>query len=516
MPTDYVGRPAMRDSMAWVHARWPRVFAVALSGGLIAGFGQRPIDLWPFTLMGLALGAGLIASAPTWKRAALSGWALGTGYFGLTFSWVVNPFLVEPEVYGWMAPFGVFFLAAGMALYWGIAGAVVHALRPGRWLWLALAAAFALAEILRGWLFTGFPWGGPGMIWIDLPMAQYARVVGVYGLNAMTFALGFGIWQAMTGLRWRFVWAASVCALALGGFILERPAPAPREAIVRLVQPNAPQKLKWDPEWVQTFFDRSKALSASEGSPDLVIWPETTIPALQGQSPWLEAEAAASAAPAPLIAGIQRRNGASYFNTLVLYNGDENPLWLYDKHHLVPFGEFVPFGNLLAKVGIHGLAQREGMGFSSGVGAEVLPLPRELGNILPLICYEMIFPRDIRSAPVRPDWIVQSTNDAWFGTFSGPQQHLVQARFRAIEFGLPVARAANTGVSAMIDATGAVTASLGLDEAGIVDAPIPTAFPETLYAKLADWPLILGAMATMFILALRRRRNAIDPAQPHR
>ncbi|MBV7408629.1 apolipoprotein N-acyltransferase [Maritimibacter sp. DP1N21-5] len=511
MPTDVVGRPGMRDSLAWVHARWPRVFAVALSGGIVAGLGQRPVDLWPFTFVGLAVGAALVAAAPTWKRAALSGWALGTGYFGLTFAWVVNPFLVEPEVYGWMAPFGVFFLAAGMALYWGLAAGIVQALRPGRWLWLAMAAAFAFAEVLRGWLFTGFPWGGPGMIWIDLPMAQYARFGGVYGLNAVSFALGFGIWQAIEGLQGRIVWVGAVFLFALGGFFLQRPAPAPMEATVRLVQPNAPQELKWHPDWVETFYDRSKELSAGEGSPDLVIWPETTIPALLGQSPWFEAEAAASAAPAPLIAGIQRRDGASYYNSLVLYRGDEVPLWVYDKHHLVPFGEFVPFGNLMAKVGIHGLAQREGMGFSSGVGAEVLPLPDGLGNVLPLICYEMIFPRDIRSAPVRPDWIVQSTNDAWFGTFSGPQQHLVQARFRAIEFGLPVARAANTGISAVIDATGAVTASLGLGQAGVIDAPIPVALPETPYAKWADWPLILGAIATLFILGLRRRRYAIDP-----
>ncbi len=177
----------------------------------------------------------------------------------------------------------------------------------------------------------------------------------------------------------------------------------------------------------------------------------------------------------------------------------------------MPFGEYVPLGDLVSRFGIHGLAARDGYGYSRGPGAAILELLDKLGTALPLICYEAIFPRDLRAAPERADWILQVTNDAWFGTFSGPYQHLVQARYRTIEFGLPLVRAANTGVSAVIDARGRITAQLPLNEAGHLDADLPGARPPTLFARLGDLPI--GAAIVVFLagLAAIRRAKPVDP-----
>lgn len=494
--------------------RWAGLLA-ALALGVLAGLGQAPLGLFPLTLVGLALGLGLVLAASGRWRAAALGWALGTGFFGATWPWIVEPFLVDIARHGWMAPFALFFLSGGMALYWGLAAGLAHRVRPGL-RWIALAAGLGLAELLRGWAFTGFSWGGPGLIWIDTPMAQLAAWIGVYGLSFVTFLLSAGLLAGALRPRWLALWGVGLAAFAGLGIAADRRAlPERGEPVtLRLVQPNAPQHLKWDPEWVMTFFERAEALTAAppEGSaPDLVIWPETSIPSLLGQVPALEARAVAAAAPAPLVAGIQRRVGGSYRNALVYYDAPGDPVWVYDKHHLVPFGEFVPFGDLMAKIGVHGLAQTEGFGFSEGPGPVIHRLPGALGQVLPVICYEAIFPRDIRGAEGRADWILQGTNDAWFGTFSGPQQHLVQARFRSIEFGLPLARAANTGISAVIDAKGGVVASLGLGVGGFVDAALPAPLPPTVYARSGDLPLIV-LMGLIFAgLIVFAPRKSVDP-----
>lgn len=497
---------------AWLdrqHDSLWRTLAAGVGAGVVSGFGQAPFGAFPLTLVAFAIGAALIGRAPSVRRAILSGWALGLGYFGLTFVWIIQPFLVDVARHGWMAPFALLFLAGGMALYWGGAAWLAYAVRGRGTSWLALGAAFGLAEMLRGWLFGGFPWGGPGLIWVDTPLSQLGRVIGVYGLSALTVALGAALWLASARLLHLFVWCGSVAAIFAAAILITPNDPGSRDATLRLVQPYAPQHLKWDPDWVMTFFDRALDLTAREGEPDLVIWPETSIPAPLGRAPGLEEDAARAASPAPLIAGIQRIDGRTWRNALVMFDGPGALNWSYDKHHLVPFGEYVPLGDFAARFGINGLAAQEGAGYASGPGPVLRNTP--VGSVLPLICYEMIFARDIRRAEGRPDWILQATNDAWFGTFSGPQQHLVQARFRAIEFGLPIARAANTGVSAMIDARGEVRAHLPLGEPGVIDAILPMKLPETPYARFGDLPLMLVSFGLLAALFRRNRRNSVDP-----
>ncbi len=496
-----------------------RALSFGFLAGLVAALGQAPFNLWPATLLGLALAYLLLDAAPSLKRAALVGWAVGLGYFGLALAWIVQPFLVDLRTHGWMAPFAWAFMAGGMALFWGAGFALARRLAPtGRFGWLAFAAAMGAAELTRAHLWTGFPWGGPGLGWIDTAVAQLAGFVGAFGLSVASFAFAALIAvaaRARSLTRLTAVAALLCAAFGLGWFAGRGVIAAPENPVrLRLVQPNAAQHLKWDPDWVGTFYQRALALTREAPAgppPDLVIWPETAVPTLLGAYPEIQAEIAAAAAPAPLVAGIRRLDGTRGYNTLVLFGPDGSPRARYDKHHIVPFGEYIPLGDLLGGLGIHGLAARDGHGYSRGPGAALLELPDGLGTALPLICYEVIFPRDLRAAPGRADWILQVTNDAWFGSFSGPYQHLVQARFRAIEFGLPLVRAANTGVSAVIDARGRVQASLALNQAGHLDADLPGPRAPTLYARFGDAPLLVVLLASLALVAAFTRPNPVDP-----
>ncbi len=502
----------------WLAARAWRRGLVGFAAGAAAALGQAPVGIWPLTLVGLAVAFGLLRQVPNARRAALTGWVFASGYFGVTLVWIVQPFLVDIARHGWMAPFALTFMAGGMALFWGAGFAAARWLAPDGWRgWLAFAVAMGAAELARGTVLTGFPWGGPGQVWIDTPVAQLAGIVGAFGLTVLTFAAGAALW--IVAARWRPVPIAAVAtgfALAFGAGLALGRGDVPERALpvtLRLVQPNAAQHLKWEPDWVRVFLDRALALTAEprEGPPpDLVIWPETAIPTALGQYPDLQAQIAETALPARLISGIRRYEGTRVYNSLVLFDGQGEAEAIYDKHHVVPFGEYVPMGDFLGRFGINGLATREGYGYSSGPGAAVLTLPDGLGKALPLICYEAIFPRDLRAAPERADWILHITNDAWFGTFSGPQQHLVQARFRAIEMGLPLVRAANTGISAVIDARGRVLAHLPLNSAGRLDARLPGALVPTIYARWGDAPVVLAMILAAAGLMMTRRAKAID------
>ncbi|NKW92038.1 apolipoprotein N-acyltransferase, partial [Rhodobacteraceae bacterium R_SAG9] len=277
--------------------------------------------------------------------------------------------------------------------------------------------------------------------------------------------------------------------------------------VVRLIQPNAPQHQKWDPQYAGLFFERLVQFTrAGDDRPDLIVWPETAVPV------WLHNAAntlniiSGAAGDVPVVLGINRAEGLRIFNAAVLMDEDGRVTQIYDKHHLVPFGEYIPLGDLLSKVGIQGLASRNGDGFSPGAGADVLDLGA-LGKALVLICYEAVFPQDVRAAPERPSFILHLTNDAWFGNFSGPYQHLDQARMRAIESGLPVLRSANTGVSAVIDARGRVLDALALNTEGYLDAALPEARAKTFYAKTGDLPLTIVVVLLLLTALLLRRRE---------
>ena len=484
--------------------------------GAAAALGQAPWNLWYLSVAALALISWRIARANGARATAWHGFAAGLGYFALAMSWIVEPFFVQPEIYGWMAPFALLLMAAGGALFWTVPAWLAARLMPG----LSrqgpgFAALIVLSDWLRGWLFTGLPWALTGHIWIDTPAGQLAAGLGAIGLSALTMlaaCLPLAFWSAARP-GWRAALPGTILSLLLiaaawtGGMArLAKPLPADSALHLRLVQPNAAQALKWDPYWSEVFFRRLLDLSAARDpgrpTPDAVIWPETAVNFLLDQS-GTAAQDIAAYADAPVILGIQRSEGARYFNSLTAFSAAGiGPV--YDKFHLVPFGEYTPWGDLMAGFGIRAFAAQHGFGYSPGHGAQVMRF-RGLPPVQPLICYEAVFSRHLIAGAERPAWLLQVTNDAWFGKLSGPWQHLAQARLRAIESGLPLMRAANTGISAVIDARGQLRATLGLDLAGRIDAALPAALPATPWARWGDGPVLVLTCLGLG-LVLRRRR----------
>lgn len=487
--------------------------AALLGAGVAAG--QAPLGLWALALVSLAGVLMLAVAEPQARRAGWIGWAAGFGYAVAAMFWIVEPFLVEPEVHGWMAPFALVLMASGMGLFWALAtagGSLIGQGPNGRA--LAMALGFGASDLLRGYLFTGFPWVLLGHVWIGTPVMQAAAVVGPVGLTLLLTLPAAAPALAAPMRRPALIGAVlALTGLWLAGQARLNASVPPRspEVQLRLVQPNAAQHLKWRPDMAREFFLRHLDLTAAAAAtpPDLIIWPETAVPFLlndPGAGLQMVAEAAGGV---PVALGVQRAEGARYYNSLAVLGADAVPRLVYDKFHLVPFGEYIPFGDLAARLGITAFAAQAGNGYSAGPGAAVLDLGPGLGLVQPLICYEAVFAQDLRAAPRRPDWLLQVTNDGWFGTLSGPWQHLAQARLRAVETGLPLARAANTGVSAVIDAKGRVVAHLGLGQVGVVDSLLPATLPATVYASWGDLP-VFAFIVTLLALLGGLRRKAVD------
>ena len=497
-------------------ARRPPAWAapvVAALLGVAAATGQAPVGAFWAALPAYAGIVWLVAAAPGWRQAAFRGWAAGAGHFAAAMSWIVEPFLVDAARHGWMAPFALVFMAGGLALFWGAAGALAGRLPRRGARALGFALALSLAELARGHVLTGLPWAAPGHVWIATPLGQVAALIGPAGLTALTLLAAAVPVMARAG-RWRFLAAGAALAVLALGWVwgaarLSVPAVAAADApVLRLVQPNAAQHLKWRSDMAELFFRRQLDLTAAPAArrPDLVIWPETSVPFLLNYPRDGLTEIAAAAGGVPVALGAQRTEGFRAFNSLAVIDASGRPTALYDKFHLVPFGEYIPFGDMLARFGITAFAAREGNGYSPGPGARVLNLGPVLGKVQPLICYEAVFPQDLRAAPERPDWLLQVTNDGWFGTLTGPYQHLAQARLRAIEQGLPMIRVANTGVSAVIDAHGRVLQSLPLGAIGRIDAALPPPAPPTPYARLGDGPVLAVLLLLLALVASISRR----------
>ncbi len=472
--------------------------------GICAALGQAPVGAWFVSLPALAALIYWVARATGPAPAIWAAWFGGAGYFACALNWIIEPFLIDAAAYGWMAPFAVMLLAFGLALFW--AGAVaVSRLATHRALGFALA--LTAAELARGYVLTGFPWALIGHIWIDTPVAQLAAVIGPSGLTGLTLLAAALIQQrrVLPGLATVAILAAP---MVYGLWVLAQPLPPAPGITLRLIQPNAEQHLKWDPAAADAFFNRLLAYTAVKPAPDLVIWPETALPYSLARNPELIAVIAAAGNGAPILLGHQRLIDTRGFNSLSLISpaGTLGPT--YDKHHLVPFGEYIPFGDLAYQwFGLTAFAAQQGNGYSAGSGPQLMELGARLGRVLPLICYEAVFPQDLRGTP-RPDWILQVTNDAWFGTLSGPFQHLAQARLRAIEQGLPLVRVANTGVTGVYDARGREVAALEFGIASYLDAAMPGPLPQTPYARYGEIP-VLVLLGGAFALLFRARRRAV-------
>jgi len=501
----------LADRMAGTWSSAQRITAGVFLG-LTTAAGQSPWSLPVISLLALFLILSVYIKIEDTKRAAWFGWFVGFGFFATTMFWIVEPFLVEPERHGWMAPFALVFMAGGLALFWALGFGLAARISQGRTRRLvALLVCFGLAEMTRSYALTGFPWGLLGYIWVETPLIQLTAFIGLHGLGFLTLGIvslpvmfskrwvGFGLSGLVLASAWGIGWSR----LALEDI------PRLETVNLRLIQPNASQREKWDPRFIPMFFQSQLELSASVSgvSPDLVIWPEASI------APWLDSEpetqkqiAQAVGPNARAILGLRRIEGSRYYNSLAVLDDQGVATDIYDKTHLVPFGEYIPFGDLFSKFGIYGLASSEGGGFTSGKKAQLIDLGRA-GKVLPLICYEAIFPQMSRFTSDRPDWILQLTNDAWYGDLAGPQQHLAQARVRAVEQGLPLVRVANTGVSAVIDSRGRIIDHLPLGRMGFLDAEVPGVLPQTFYSKTGDLGVLLFLLAGLSALAVAGRRK---------
>ena len=482
--------------------------------GLAAALGQAPFGLWPVALTAYALALGRIARSDSPAQAFGRGLFFGAGHFAFALSWIIQPFFVDPVRHGWMAPFAILLMAFGLALFWGASAWLSHKMRGGV---VLLALILSLAEYLRGHILTGFPWALPGHIWLDTDAAQLGSLIGGYGLTALTLLI-----VALPQDFRRKGAVASAVLIALSALWsvqrLSLPEPDPRGP-VRIVQPNIAQSAKWDPDEAAGHFQLLLDLS-QEAPVDLVIWPETAVPYLIREQGTI-ARAIGTVAGVPVATGYQRAEDEQFWNALGVFDTEGRVSQNFDKVHLVPFGEYIPMGDLAYRsLGIRAFASQVGAGYSPGAGRALMDFGPSLGRAMPLICYEAIFPGDLIADPVagqppRADWLLQITNDAWFGTLTGPYQHFAQVRLRAIEQGLPLVRAANTGISAVVDGRGRIArdiagdpAILPLGEQGVIDAILPGPLAPTPYARFGDWPLLgllLCSIGLHLLVSTRRK-----------
>ena len=508
---------ARERAATWVAALrgWRRgAFATLL--GALSMLAFAPVHAWPvlfLTFGGLVwlldgCHAAHDSRSERLKCAGVVGFWFGFGYFFAGLYWIAEAFLVEPLRHGWLLPFVMTALPGGMALFFAVACALAMLLwLPGAGRVFALAITLGLAEFARGHVLTGLPWNliGYGILG-PLPLMQLASLVGVYALSLLAVILFAAPAALFAPARSGLAGGKGTAALALLfvlllglGFVWgeRRLAAAPHDSTgvrLRLVQANVDQAEKWRPENSAEIFDDYLDLTKSAGLDrvDIVIWPETAVPFLLDDAPdALLAIGAALPEGTSLLVGsarlVEERDAQGpleaqrVYNSLLAVDHQGRIAGVYDKIHLVPFGEFLPFQDFLESLGFMQLTGVRG-GFSAGAGSGLLSIAGA-PPARALICYEIIFPDEIAAQGARPGWLINVTNDAWFGSSAGPYQHFHQAQVRAVEQGLPVARAANTGISAVVDPYGRILAEIGLGAKGIIDIELPKVGPTTTYVQ---------------------------------
>lgn len=518
----------MRERLSSIGSRletlrgW-RARGLLFLAGAVATLALPPVGAWPVLYPVFWLLCRMADGAAAWGRRAGFGvgWWFAFGYLAVGWYWIANALLVFSDRLWWMVPFAALGLPAAMAIYYGLAVLVVRPVRAGLPRALALAVAFVAADWLRGHLFTGFPWNVWGYAWAESAwLSQGAALGGVHTLGALALLsaalVAGGLAGGLVGSD-RRVRRGAVAALALGvalpaavgGYGAWRLATAPSleagrqtaEAAgqpgLRLVQAGIPQREKWPRRFAARNFDRHLELGRADRPDwiDTVIWPETAAAFFIEQADPARVEIAAMLPPGGrLLTGAPRQTGdpPRLRNALVAIDDTGRVTAAYDKHHLVPFGEYVPFRSVLT----FGKVTAGAGDYAPGPGPRTLELPG-LPPVSPLICYETIFPDQVRApAPARaPEWLLNLTNDAWYGETAGPYQHLQHARLRAIEQGLPLVRAANTGISAVFDPWGRELGRLPLGAAGVLDVRLPMALDSpTPYVVFGIWPLVLLLM----------------------
>lgn len=490
--------------------------------GVLAALALPPLTVLPVLLVSIPGLVWIWDASPTRRAAFGAGWWWGVGFYSAGFYWIALALLIDPWKFGWLIPFATIGLGGLTACFSGLA--TLMASLPGRrgpGRILLLAAAWTVGEWLRTFVLTGFPWNPMGSVWdVSLPILQFGAVSGIHGLSLVTilvFALPAAALADCTGRR-RVILLGFAAAIPLALFVwgAARLDATDQDWVpgvrFRLVQGAIAQNNKWRDDLRESNLADMIALSRGPGFDRItdVVWPETAASYfldLDASHRWLASRAAPPGGL--LLTGAPRVTPRdvepmTMWNSLMTVDSRGAMVGIYDKVHLVPFGEYVPLRGILPLAKItHG-----GVDFSAGPGSRTLDLPG-LPPVSPLICYEAIFPgAAVGRDQARPQWLLVITNDGWFGMSAGPYQHLAAARMRAIEEGLPMVRAANTGISAVFDGVGREVARLSLGERGVVDSALPRALAGvTPYGRWGDWvPFILVVVTALAGLVLGRMR----------
>ncbi len=496
---------------------WRRVLA-SFGAGAVAAAALPPVGALPLLVVAFTTLTWLLEGCRRGRSALAVGWWFGFGHFIAGLYWTGTALLTEPEKFAWMVPFAVIGLPAVLAVFTALVALVAHWVPSGAMRVVALAAAWTAAEWMRGHILTGFPWNLIGYAWtVSDSMLQVTALIGVYGLGLIavlaaaapaTLVAGKWLPSAAAAVLLAAVWVGGTTRLAIAE-IEDVP-----DVRLRIVQANIAQHHKWREDRLRAQFNRYLQLSSGPGMAEIthIVWPETATPAALNRDEAALRLIGGLVSPGGLVlTGALRAAPAAetptrVWNSLYAVDSSGAVAAVYDKHHLVPFGEYVPLRAGLAALGIDKITAGRG-DFSAGPGPRTLDLPG-LPPLSPLICYEAIFPGAVTAPDRPPAWLLNITNDAWFGRSSGPYQHFAMARVRAVEQGLPLVRAANTGISAIVDAHGRTVARLGVGATGVLDGALPGAIPgATVYARLGDWPLLVFLVAAAY-LGWRRRHRA--------
>lgn len=493
---------------------------MAIAAGACGALAMPPFDLFPALILPMSAAIWLIDGSVSGSRAsglsarlqiafeaAKDGYWLGLGFFLAGLWWLGTAFLVEADRFAWAMPLGVVGLPVILSGFFAFGFAVARLMwSTGAQRVFALAAGLGLAEWLRSVLFTGFPWNALGMSLGSTPLtAQAAAFVGLHGLTVVAILLAAApatLTDKQPARRYPkptlFACLAFAALMLGGGIRISAPATSLEPGVrLRIMQPNLPQDVKFRPEEMEKILTKYLSLSDTAMSPlnsgiaDVthLIWPESPFPVVLTRDPkHIQKIAAFLPESSTLVTGaIRTENPAEgsrqvlYMNSIYVVDANGNLVDSYDKVHLVPFGEYLPFQTLLEYLRLRQFVQIPG-GFTPGERRGLLRVPG-LPMVAPLICYEAIFPGAVASASVRPQLLLNLTNDAWFGITPGPYQHFAQARLRAIEEGLPLIRAANSGISAIIDPLGRTISELPLGAEGVLDGPLPSSLPATVFSR---------------------------------
>jgi apolipoprotein N-acyltransferase len=515
--------------LSWGWRRW----LIAFAAGALSALAMAPFNFWPIlfvtfpTLVWLIDGSGT-GRGRGLRSAAATGWWFGFGYFLAGLYWVGYAFLVDAPTFGWLLPIAVLGLPAGLAIFTAFGIALARLLwTRGAMRILALGVALTTSEWLRGHLLTGFPWNAFGYaLTAPLVLAQGAALIGIWGLTFVAVVAGASpatLVDDRAETRWPWLpLALSIAVLvAVGGFGAVRLARTPTRFVdgveLRIMQPNLQQDVKFNYAAKQKVMDRYIALSERASGMQqtdtrdttILIWPESAFPFFLAREPDALSQITQLLGGRTLLITGAVRLGEPFnpanptvYNSIYVIDHDGSIVSIYNKVHLVPFGEYLPFQRFLEAIGLQQLTKLPG-GFSAGDRRRPISVPGA-PSALPLICYEAIFPDELMPDGPRPDWMVNVTNDGWFGISSGPYQHLQQARVRAVEQGLPMVRAANTGISAVIDPLGRIVESLPLGTEGLLTTRLPRPVGSPVYARVGDVPAAM--ILTIALLAVIRRR----------